>query len=104
MQEAKKNIVYVDAELEPIIPRFLEIRQEDIRNIRKALEEKDYATITRIGHTIKGSGGGYGFDAVSEIGKTIEMAGETADPETIEKMTNHLSDYLATVEIIYEKV
>ncbi len=104
MGDNKKNIVHVDADLRPIIPRFLEIRQDDINRIRTALTEEDYETIIRIGHSIKGAGGGYGFSVVTEMGKAIEMAGKAGDASTVEKVTNNLSDYLATVEIIYEKI
>ena len=38
MSNTNKIIVHVDADLEPIIPRFFQLRYEDIDSINKGLE------------------------------------------------------------------
>jgi len=101
--ENKKNIVHIDADLEEIIPRFMEIRQEDIEQIREALGKGDLEIITRIGHSMKGAGGSYGFDRVSELGAAIEIAGKENKIDEIEGLLDELTRYMENVEIVYDE-
>ena len=72
----EKIIVQVDEDLEDLIPGFLENRKQDVENLRQELEQKNFVNVTSIGHSIKGVGGGYGFDLMSELGAKIEIAGK----------------------------
>lgn len=98
-----KIIVHVDADLEPIIPRFFELRSEDISAINESIEKKDFETIMRIGHSMKGAGGGYGFDYVSEIGRAIEEAAKKAHAGDVKVWTIKLVNYLKNVEVVYDE-
>ncbi len=98
----EKIIVRVDAELAEIVPRFLENRRKDVQSILKGLVEGDYEAIRVLGHSMKGSGGGFGFDAISEIGQSLEQAARNQDSEEIRKWVNELSTYLERVEVVYE--
>ena len=51
---------------------------------------------------MKGSGGGYGFDTISEIGHFIEEAATGKDVQEIEKLLNRLSTYLDSVQVTYQ--
>ena len=98
----KKIIIQVDSDLEDLIPGFLDNRQRDITTIFDALGRKDYDSIAKAGHTMKGVGGGYGFDAITDIGGSIEQAAKHKDPEPIKHCLNELSDYLQRIEIVFE--
>lgn len=101
-KQGERTVVHVDAEIEDLIPGFLENRQEDIRSIREALEKDDYETIRTLGHSMKGSGGGYGFEAITDIGSSLEMAAKEKDTDEIRRRLGELSDYLERVEVIYD--
>lgn len=101
-QNDGKIIVHVDTDLEDIIPGFLESRRDDIISIQKALEQGDYDTIKVLGHGMKGAGGGYGFDEITNIGSSLEQAAKEKNSEEIRKCVNKLSNYLERVEIVYE--
>ena len=103
MGNEEKIIVHVDADLEPIIPRFFELRHEDVEAINDNLEKADYEMIMRIGHSMKGAGGGYGFDYISEIGAVIEMASKEKNREDIRRWVDKLSIYLEKVEVVYDE-
>ena len=64
--------VVVDSSIEDLIPVYLENRREDIKSISASLAEGEYEPIKILGHSMKGSGGGYGFDGSSEIGQALE--------------------------------
>nr|CRH06259.1 Conserved protein of unknown function. Containing Hpt domain [Candidatus Magnetococcus massalia] len=94
--------VVIDQDLEDIVPGYLENRQKDIKDLNKALEEGDFQTASVLGHRMKGSGAGYGFDEITEIGKTIELAAKASDSSAIAEGVSRLVDYLERVEISYE--
>jgi HPt (histidine-containing phosphotransfer) domain-containing protein len=97
----EKIVVNVDSDIEDLIPGFLENRQEDVKSIYDALEKEDYETIRILGHSMKGVGGGYGFDEITDIGRSIEESAEGKNPEEVKKWVINLSNYLDRVEIVY---
>jgi len=88
--------------LEAIVPDFLEHRRQDVGKLLQLLEAGDYQNIMSIGHGMKGSGGGYGFDKISEIGKEMEVLAKTKDGVRLRELTQQLSDFLDRVQIVYE--
>ena len=101
MQE-ERFIAHVDKDLKDLIPEYLQERQSDINKIQEAMKAQDYQTVRILGHTLKGSGGGYGFDPITELGLHIEDAAKEKNSKDIEKYINQMSDYLENVQIIYE--
>jgi hypothetical protein len=55
-----------------------------------------------MGHGMKGSGGGYGFDAITNIGRKIEAAAKAGDAEAIRGGRDELALYLERIEVVYE--
>jgi HPt (histidine-containing phosphotransfer) domain-containing protein len=104
MDENKEIIVYIDADLEDLIPEYIENREKDIINIRELLKDEDIKTIERIGHSMKGSGGGYGFERISEIGKGIENACRDLNKNEIINFNNQLELYLKSIKIVFEEL
>lgn len=98
----EKIVVHIDPDLKELVPGFLQHRRNDIATIQEALKKSDFETIRILGHSMKGSGAGYGFDAISEIGLSIEQAAKAGNPEEIQKQAQALSSYLECVVIIYE--
>lgn len=100
MAEPKtKILVTVDEDLLDIIPGYLERRHGDAATITGALAQGDYEQILRIGHSMKGSGGAYGFEAITTIGAALEQAAKRQDSRAIEEQLRVLQDYLERVEI-----
>jgi len=97
----EKIVVNVDSDIEDLIPGFLENRQKDVKSIYDALEKEDYETIRILGHSMKGAGGGYGFDEITDIGRSIEESAEGKNQEEVEKWVVNLSNYLDRIEIVY---
>lgn len=97
----EKIIVQVDEDLEDLIPGFLENRIQDIEKLRFELEQNNFVNVASIGHSIKGVGGGYGFDLMSELGAKIEIAGKESKVEAIQENIDQLDNYLKCVEVKY---
>ncbi|MCX8022677.1 MAG: Hpt domain-containing protein [Syntrophorhabdaceae bacterium] len=100
--EEKRIVLTIDKDLEDLIPIYLENRRKDIKTILSSLEKDDFETIRTLGHSMKGSGGGYGFDEISNIGKEIEMEAKKSNGEEIKRLLERLSWYLEHIEIVYE--
>jgi len=92
--------VEVDPDLIDLIPDFLTRKRADLQSLRGALDGGDLATIASIGHKIKGEGGSFGFDAISEIGAGLETCGKQGDRASAQQLVSDFSDYLAKVEVV----
>lgn len=93
--------IEVDSDLEDLIPGFLKNRRTDVQVIEEAVRDNDLDRIRVIGHSMKGAGGGYGFDGVTDIGAAIEQAAIDQDHEKILVATRQLSEYLDRVDIVF---
>jgi HPt (histidine-containing phosphotransfer) domain-containing protein len=98
---AQRIVVNVDAELEDLVPGFLENRRSDVGKMRTALSTGEFDAIRVLGHSMKGSGGGYGFNAITDIGRRIEDAAKVRDSDSIVRAIDELSDYLERVDVVY---
>ncbi len=87
--------------IEDLIPAYLSNRQQDLLALGEALQKDDLATARAIGHGMKGSGGGYGFEVIGEIGRGIEECANARDSEGIRRQIANLREYLARLEIVY---
>jgi HPt (histidine-containing phosphotransfer) domain-containing protein len=95
-------IVHVDPELAAMIPRFLVNQRKAVAAMQQAREASDYATLSQLGHQMKGTGGGYGFDALTEFGSTIEHAAKASDALHLQQLLEALGAYLDRLEMVYD--
>jgi len=51
---------------------------------------------------MKGAGGMWGFQGITDIGAALEQAAESADNEGSRKWVGELTRYLDRVEIVYD--
>jgi HPt (histidine-containing phosphotransfer) domain-containing protein len=93
--------VEIEESLKNLIPGFLENRRKDIEQIRLALEQADFSTVQTLGHRMKGDGGGYGFDGLSDIGSALELAAARRDRDSIRRQLAKLVEYLDRIHITY---
>ncbi len=98
----EKIIVAIDEDLEDLIPGYMNNRRSDIKNIEAALLGNDLETIRILGHSMRGSGGGYGFDPITDIGAALEQAAKDANNEEIKVQTKALADYIDNIKVVYE--
>ena len=95
-------VVRISADLAPIVPGYLENIRQDGAAMQEALGRGDLTTVRRLGHNLKGTGGGYGFDALSEIGARLEAAALREDAEEARRQLGELLHYLHHVEVVHE--
>jgi HPt (histidine-containing phosphotransfer) domain-containing protein len=101
MSDKNSIIVEIDLDVASIVPEFLDNRRKDCLRIAQLLETDAFSEIRTLGHRMKGAGGSYGFDEISEIGEVIERAALEGDKESISRKLLQLSDYLERVAVVY---
>ena len=101
-QEGGKIRVEIDPDLEELIPGYLQNRRNDIEAIQHSLSSNDFETIQRMGHTMKGSGSGYGFDFISAIGMNLEEGAKEQSVDRIRNSMTELSVFLDRLEVVYK--
>jgi PAS domain S-box-containing protein len=82
------------------IPAYLRNCKQNVRVMLDALDRVDFETVTVLGHQMMGSGGMFGFQAITDLGRSIELAAESADTDASRKWVGALSIYLDSVETI----
>jgi HPt (histidine-containing phosphotransfer) domain-containing protein len=101
-EPSEKIRIRVDADLQELVPGYLKSREKDLLMYQQALEEGDFDSIALLGHSMKGSGGGYGFNDLSQIGRAIEKAAKSRDKKSVRKSIIDLTAYLKKLEIVYD--
>ncbi len=96
--------VSVDPDLQPLIPAFLQHRREEIPVLQEAFEHSDHEKVKMLSHSIKGVGGGYGFQVITAIAARIELAAIRGNSRDIQSGLKDLVDYLGRVDVVYESV
>ena len=84
--------------LQPVVGKYLENRRADIAKLRAALDSGDYSIVRLLGHQMAGTGGGYGFQAISEIGAGLEESALASDAARMQAGIEKLDRYLLSVE------
>jgi HPt (histidine-containing phosphotransfer) domain-containing protein len=98
---SNKIRVEVTQDLEVLIPRYLERRHKEIEQFRAHLAAGEFEALRIGGHSLKGSGGGYGFAPLTKIGSDIEIAAKAKDAAAIEAALAEYADYIQRVEVVY---
>ena len=98
----EKIVVEIDADLSELIPEYLAHKRADCMTLNSAVERRDFATVAALGHRMKGDGGSYGFEPISEIGAGLMSAARREDGSDARRLTDLFADYLARIEIVFK--
>ncbi len=88
----KENFEIEGESAEELVESFIESIAEHIREADTFLESASWTDLTRVGHTIKGTGANVGANALSEIGKMLEFAAKAADAATCKANISQLKE------------
>ncbi|WP_051445201.1 ATP-binding protein [Desulfocurvus vexinensis] len=94
-------VVLADPAMRTLVEEFLAEAAADLAAMRQALARGDLDTVRVLGHGLKGSGGGYGFDTVTELGRAVETAAVHADADALADLFERLEKHLREVVIRY---
>ena len=77
-----------------LVPQYLASKEKQIEEARAALASRDFGPIRRFGHNLKGTGRGYGFPPIEEMGREIERAATQADASRIAEQLDALHKFV----------
>ena len=102
MTDSRRYQAEIDSELQEIIPAFFDNTRQEIEELAQATAQGDYETIQRLGHGLKGSSLGYGFEELADIGRKIEDAAQQGlSITTIQEFIKKAAGYIDTVVVTY---
>ena len=73
---------------------YIKHTSKELESIMDVLETKSFDSLRTFGHNIKGSGGMYGFNEVTEIGAVIETAAKDENMVLIKSNLDGLDLFL----------
>ncbi len=92
----------IDKDLEELVPDYVSSIISDLKSILHLIGEGDFETVRTLAHRMKGSGGGYGIQQITDKGLIMENAAIEKKSQLIEQTAESLIEYLQTIEIKYE--
>ncbi|MGD1069647.1 MAG: ATP-binding protein [Bryobacteraceae bacterium] len=93
--------VRVEEGMEDVVPGYLEKRRADVAIYRAALNAGDFDAIKKLAHKMKGTGAGYGFPRLTELGAELEKAAIRSDAATVRLNLDEFAGYVEKVELEY---
>ena len=102
MNDQPEYVAYIDSDIKELVPDFIANRRQDAKSLNEACAREDFQSVRKIAHRIKGSGGSYGFTAISELGGEISKAAADGKQELLASIVARFEQYLEKVEIIYK--
>lgn len=101
---AAGQTVLVAADLADLVPDFVAHRRDDLGRLEALLRDADAAELAegarQLGHGMRGSGAGYGFMRISELGAAIEAAAD--DRAALERLTRELRHHLGDLVVVVD--
>ena len=95
-------VVKVNRLIADLVPAYLAARRTEVTEIRRKVDEGDLEALRVIGHNLRGSGAGYGFDDLTLLGAQIETAAEAGDLRTVREVADRLEAYIKRVTVVAE--
>jgi len=73
---------------------YINFTSKELEKVQESMDTATMESLRTFGHNIKGSGGMYGFDRVTELGAKIETAANEDKLEDIKSFFKDLNDFL----------
>jgi CheY-like chemotaxis protein len=80
------------------VPAYLRHCRQNVIEMLGALDRLDFQVVVRLGHNMRGSGGAYGFQPITDIGAALEHSAGEADHDASRRSVGDLSDYLDGID------
>ena len=97
----ERVVLQISGEFAAFMPGFLAHRREEIADLTEALARQDFETIRAIGHGLKGAGGTYGLEAISDYGRALEAAAVQNHTAAVREALDALGRFLERLQLIY---
>jgi signal transduction histidine kinase/CheY-like chemotaxis protein/HPt (histidine-containing phosphotransfer) domain-containing protein len=93
--------IRVEEGMEDVVPGYLAKRRAEVAVYRERLGAGDFDAIRKLAHKMKGTGGGYGFPKLTELGAALEKGAIQSDTSAIRENLDEFALYLESVKLEY---
>jgi signal transduction histidine kinase/DNA-binding NarL/FixJ family response regulator len=94
--------ILVEEGMEDVVPGYLERRRSEVAIYSDALARGDMEAIRMLAHRMKGTGTGYGFPVLTQLGGAIEEAAKNNELAEIQTRIDEFLGYLQRIELEYK--
>ena len=94
--------VRVEKDLEQLVRRFLMRQEGGLQRMQRALVGRDFSTIRRLGHDLKGAGEVFGFPELSVLGGKLEHDAQIGDTDKLAAHIASMERYLKRLQLRFE--
>lgn len=77
---------HISPDVAALVPEFMANRRNDCEKLDMAFANSDYKQISIIGHNLHGISASYGFDELTELGKSIEFYANNCNHCELERL------------------
>ena len=95
-------VVQVNPRIGDIVDSYLAHRRQALEPMLQALDQGEFEHIRDAAHDLVGTGGSFGFEDMSHIGRSLERAAADGRPDEVRSLVDELAEYLSRVEVVYE--
>lgn len=88
------NVRSLSRIVEELVPEYLAARKNEVSQMRELLASSDFERLRVLSHSLKGSGGSFGFAELTRFGETLERYACAADQEAFSAELSRLNHYL----------
>lgn len=100
VREPIRSIFEDDPDMMEIVRDFAAALPERRRSLQASLSENDMDALQTAAHQLKGAGGGYGFQAITDTAALLELGiKEGADESAVKDLCQNLCDVLDSVHV-----
>ena len=93
------SLVGAHPKLAAQVPAFLMNRRQDVVTMLEALARGDFETVEHLGHCMKGAGASFGFQAIADMGASLEQDARSGNTAASRARVAELSTYLDGLEV-----
>lgn len=102
VEKTERVSAIIESDLVSLLPDFIKNRNEDIKQIAKFIENKNFDSIRKMGHDLRGVPGAFGYDFLVELGYKIEVAARNQDANSLIELAARFEKLMKIHEIIIE--
>lgn len=94
-----REVCLVERDVHDLAKRFLARQERALKGLISAMQSGDFARVRSMGHDLKGAGGAYGLDTLSQLGAQLEAAADAQDAVGVGRLLKQLEERLSRVEL-----
>lgn len=93
--------VEIDADLQDLVPQFVENRKKDLDSFDLLIQNNDLVALGQLAHKVKGAAAGYGFLQLSQLAADMEKAVKDSDQKVLPEILKKMRDHFLNIDIHY---